>query len=517
MTEPPTAADRRAARATLVLIAATTIVRVLAVSLVGLGNGEAYYFSCARTPMLSYVDHPPLAIWLGTLCFRLFGAPAALGFRLPFLLMFAGSTWLIFLIGKRLFGARAGFWAAVALNLSAVFSLSTACFFQPDGPMVLFWLAAVLCLTHIFFPPQPRHPVLWWLAAGAMLGLGMLCKYPMVFLAIGVLAFLLTQKEHRWWLIHPGPYLAAVIAAAVFSPVLVWNAQHEWISFLWQGRRGLESDGLRWDWLVRNILGQGLWLLPWIWAPLLGQLYRGLRGGPRDEKRWFFATSAVGPIALFTVVSAYAPIGLHFHWQAPGYLMLLAPLGDAVARGLARGSATWRRWAAASAAVTCVLVALLVAHTAAGKWLGRGPEWLSNALGAADDLTLETLDYSPLPDALARHGLLEKPHVFVFTDRWHQSGKVDYALGGRMPVLCLNPAKPVSYPFLSPPARYRGWDAVLVCREDRFENVVSWHGRHFEAVKPLAPLPLIRGGRVVGTLRLAYCRNFRSPPAMPYP
>ena len=67
------------------------------------------------------------------------------------------------------------------------------------------------------------------------------------------------------------------MSRAIFSPVLIWNARHGWVSFWWQGSRGLTSSGLRLDWLGRNLLGQAAWLLPWIWAPLLWQLWRCFR------------------------------------------------------------------------------------------------------------------------------------------------------------------------------------------------------------------------------------------------
>ena len=39
-----------------------------------------------------------------------------------------------------------------------------------------------------------------------------------------------------WWR-RKEPYLAALLALALFSPVLVWNAQHGWASFVFQTSR----------------------------------------------------------------------------------------------------------------------------------------------------------------------------------------------------------------------------------------------------------------------------------------
>ena len=151
----------------------------------GLCFGESYYFSCARHPSLSYHDHPPLSMLLGTLSLLLSGEVGRLVLRWPFIALFAGTTWLMFLLGRRLFGPWPGFYAALLLNLAPIFSLSVGIFLQPEGPLMFFSLACVWCLTHLLVGPPPRRPLAWWAAAGAMLGLAMLSKYAAVLLVAG--------------------------------------------------------------------------------------------------------------------------------------------------------------------------------------------------------------------------------------------------------------------------------------------------------------------------------------------
>src|ERR1044071_1931570 len=297
--------------ATLWLIAVTAVLRIAAGAGVGLGVGESYYFSSALHPSPGYFDQPPLANLLGTLMLRLTGQVSGLVLRAPFIAVFAGTTWLMFVLGRRLFGAWAGFWAALLLNLAPVFSVSVGIFFQPEGPLMFFWLATVWCLIRLLVDEPPvAHPLRWWSAAGAMLGLAMLSKYSASFLALGTLLFLLARPAERRWLAHPGPYLAAAIAAVIFSPVLVWNARHGWISFLWQGNRGVAYHGIHLDWLVHNISGQAMELLPWIWLPLVIELFRLGRGEPSQTgARILIACLAAPPIALFTAVAAYSNVG----------------------------------------------------------------------------------------------------------------------------------------------------------------------------------------------------------------
>jgi 4-amino-4-deoxy-L-arabinose transferase-like glycosyltransferase len=128
-----------------VLIVVSAALRLAAGWWTGLCYGESYYFACAHHPSPGYFDHPPLSILLATLSLHLTGEVGRLTLRWPFIFLFAGTTWLLFRLGRRLFGAWPGFYAALLMNLAPVFSLSVGLFLQPDGPLMFFWLACVVC------------------------------------------------------------------------------------------------------------------------------------------------------------------------------------------------------------------------------------------------------------------------------------------------------------------------------------------------------------------------------------
>jgi len=77
----------------------------------------------------------------------------------------------------------------------------------------------------------------WWLAIGIAFGIGMFSKYTTIFFAPSILIWLLLVPEQRRWLLTPWPWIAGVIAIAIFSPTLIWNAQHGWASVLYQYNR----------------------------------------------------------------------------------------------------------------------------------------------------------------------------------------------------------------------------------------------------------------------------------------
>jgi len=504
--------------AVLALIVGSALLRLWVAWGAGLCNGESYYFSCARHPSLSYFDQPPLSILIATSSLYLSGEVGPLVLRAPFIAIFAGTTWLLFVLGRTLFGAWPGFYAALLMNLAPVFTLSVGIFLQPDGPLMFFWLACVWCLVHVLLEPGPRHPLCWWAAAGAMLGLGLLSKYQALLLVPGVGLYVLSRHDQRRWLAHPGPYLALGIAVLVFSPVIVWNALHHWMSFIWQGTRGLNDPefgtSVHPTWVLINIGGQALELLPWVWLGLVAELARSLRRPAAPERR-FIACLAVVPIVLFTAVASYAVVGQsHFHWGMPGYLLLFLPLGETIDRRLRQPSAAYRWGLGATAVVSILTMTVVITHEATG-WLKDGPAVLAQRLQGDNDPTFECIDFTALEAAFAERGLLGQKNVFVFSDWWHRAGKVDYGLKGKLPVLALNWNDPRNFAFFDRTERWLGKDGILVTTKTHDEALIHY-GRYFAHISALGEVIVGRRGRHELTLYLYRCETLQRPYPLPY-
>ena len=485
------------------VILAGLAVRLALAGTIGLGVDESYMVAVARRFSLGYFDHPPLSFWLAGAIAKLTGSEARLVVRLPFVLLFAGTTWIMYRLAARLFGEWAGAWAATLLNLSPVFSVSTGGWVLPDGPLMLFLVGAAYCLARALAPDQtpPAAGTRWWLGAGTLGGLALLSKYHGAFLGLGALLFLATCPGRRHRLRRPGPYLAAAIALAIFLPVVIWNAQHDWASFRYQAGRGLPVRGLDLGSLLANVGGQALYVLPWIWLPLLWELIAGLRAGPGHQRRWLLCCVAVGPIAAFTLVALGGRVGLP-HWQAPGYLLLFPLLGASVAARLARGDAAVRRWLIASVVAFPLLLAAAATHTATG-WMSR----VAPGLLGRGDPSLEALDWRDLGPALRDRGLLEEPGRFVAATRWIEAGKIAYALGPGVPVLCLC-AAPHHFAFLEDQRAFLGRDAVLIERSGS-ERVADAYLPYFDSVRRLGTVPIRRGGRPGLEVDLYLARGFR--------
>ena len=459
------------------LIFVSTAIRLALSHAIGLGIDESYMVAAGRVMRLGYFDHPPLAWWLSSGIAHLAGSEAAWVVRLPFILLFALSTWLMYRLTATLYGQRAALWAALAFNLSPVFGLSSASWVLPDGPLICALLGMALCLV--------QGPALrWWLGAGLCAGLAMLSKYTAVLPIAGVLVFLATTQPRQ--LARPHPWLAVLVALLVFSPVLIWNAQNGWISFAFQGGR---AGGARLNLLgpLTALGGEALFVLPWIWLPMMAALIAALRRGPADQPGWLLSCLALGPIVLFAVLALASPRIL-FHWAAPGYLFLFPLLGNWLAARTPRRTA----WATAALLGTVILAAITVVRL--NPWPLR------------NDPGLQALDWTPLRKILATRGLLNQP---IAAPNWSDTGKLDYALGGHPVVLCLNPD---ARQYLFAAAPVPGQDILIIAPRQSEARIRADYAASFASIEVLPPALVDLPGRPQVPFGLYLGHRLISPP-----
>jgi Dolichyl-phosphate-mannose-protein mannosyltransferase len=499
-------------RRTLWLIAIGLAVRAALAIPLGLGVDESYMVAVARRVSLSYFDHPPLAFWLAHGASVLLGSESHLVVRLPFVLLFAGTTWLMYQLGAQTFGPAAGWIAALLLNVSAVFGASTASWVLPDGPLMFALAASACCLVRVLFnPAEVHHAWRWWLAAGACAGLAALSKYQASLFLAGVLLFLVVRPTQRRWLRRPEPYVALLVTLVMFAPVLAWNASHGWVSIAFQlgrgGTPGHVTIARRLAAFGQNIVGQIVWILPWVWVTLAAGLLHGLRRRPPGDRAWFFACLALVPIALFSLVSLGGQPGLP-HWPASGYLFLYPLAGGAAASSRdssQRTPFTGRSWIVGSTITFCVL--LLVA---AGAAISGWPARVAPSLFRRGDPTLEALDWGELRRGLDSLGVLRGSRTFVAGTSWVQSGKIAYALGPSVPVVCLS-ADPRGFASVYDQREFEGEDAVIVDRLPARHDVMARYGAYFGQLTPAGRIGIQRDGRTAFDVAVYVGRGFRGP------
>ncbi|MDE2463049.1 MAG: glycosyltransferase family 39 protein, partial [Alphaproteobacteria bacterium] len=315
------------ARLALLMILGFTLLRLVLMEVVGLGVDESYTLAISRVGFsLSYFDHPPLHVWLAHVAQMLFGNDRAA--RLPFVLLSGVTCWAMFRLTSRLFGSRAGLWAVLVMNLTIFFGVVSASWILPDGPLNLFLLLAALAFAPIALGDE-RRTLSWsrWFVIGLCIGLAGLSKYHAVLFGLGLLGFIATVPRLRPLFRQPQPYLGLLTALLVFSPVLLWNAEHGWVSFAFQGSRAA-VHGIQPGAPLVQIAGQALLLTPWIFVPAAWAACRALADGDDAGRLCLWLGGTI--VGFFTLSSLWCGPGM-MHWTMPGWLLLLPLLGNQLA------------------------------------------------------------------------------------------------------------------------------------------------------------------------------------------
>jgi hypothetical protein len=246
----------------------------------GIFRDELYYVACARHMGLGYVDQPPLIAWVTWFAMHVFGT-SLVGLRL--LPAIAGGllVWVTAAIAREMGGGRfaqcmAGFAVIPVPDYLMMHHWLTMNAFEP-----LLWMAMLWLTLRMRSREEPRY----WLAIGALAGVGLLNKYSMLFLIAGLLAGVLATRERR--LLKSRWFVAGVmIGFLLFLPNLVWLVQHHF-PFL-EFERNSRMSGSRierqpvdfvWDQMVlMNPLLAPLWVggLGWLLLSRRGKPYRFL-------------------------------------------------------------------------------------------------------------------------------------------------------------------------------------------------------------------------------------------------
>ncbi len=367
---PPLAAG--AARSEIgvgALILGFTLLRLLLAATVPLLPQEAYYWTWSCHLDWSYFDHPPLAAYGIALSTAIFGQ-SAFGIKAAAVAWSLGWNLLWARLVLTLFNdRRLAFWSLLVLNLTVVYQ-AFGIGPTPDGPLLFGWVGTVWALWHACACGDTR----WWLATGAFAGVALLGKYTAVLLLPVALLFLLLGPSQRHWLRRPQPWLATLLALLLFTPVIYWNAQHDWASFVFQsGRRVGHMHGLKPRYFITLLATQSLMVTPYLFVAALAvpwQAARAWRSQRLDDASRLLLTSALVPLLLFTLVSLRSLVKIN--WPAPAFW----PLIILAVRQRLRLGAPWRGamlGLASSAGI--VMLALAAAAVPDLPWLGDLNTW----------------------------------------------------------------------------------------------------------------------------------------------
>ena len=293
-----------------------TIFNVVANQFINFYSDETYYWLWSKKLGLSYFDHPPMVAYMIKMTTLFSDDPMFV--RLSAALLVSGTAYFLYMLAKKIFDERAAIYTFY-IFLSSIVILVASTLITPDIPLMFFWVLT-LYATYIYLEEDNKK---YALIAGASAGAMLLSKYTGILPLFTIFVYILIYKRS----VFSDKYLyyAVALAILVFSPVLIWNYQHDFISFLFQLQHGVETKEK--VFLVKpffNYLGTQLVLFHPLY--LLPLFYFIIRDKERFERKKVYLLLPFLFVFFFFLYNA-AFKEANAQWAAGAYLSAAVLLG----------------------------------------------------------------------------------------------------------------------------------------------------------------------------------------------
>ncbi|HEY7973794.1 MAG TPA: glycosyltransferase family 39 protein [Ktedonobacterales bacterium] len=326
------------APAVLIIAGVSFLAHVLVGNNYGYFRDELYVMAMSHHPAFGYVDVPPLVPWI-TLIPRFLTGNALWAIHVISALVCAGTIILTGLMARLLGGTGWVQGIAALGSATALVLLAGGSTYTYDVFDTFWWTLAATILIMLLRDERPRR----WLLFGLVAGLGLLTKETFLFWGFALVVGLLLTPQRRLlftrWTLFGG-----LIAFALVSPFLLWNAANGWASFhYWAGySQNHSGGGTPLDFLLNQILVMNpasvlLWVAGlWFFFSTRGARYR------------VFGWAYLILFVLFIVIQGKS------YFLAPAYPPLFA--GGAMLVGQWR--VRWPSWGARGVGAYAALLAV---------------------------------------------------------------------------------------------------------------------------------------------------------------
>lgn len=410
---------------------------------------EAHYWEWSRRPDWSYYSKGPLIAWLIAAGTAVLG-DTVLGVRIFAVVLSALSSVILYRLGRELYDEWTGFVSGMLVQSVPLFA-TYGVILSIDSPFIFFWIAA-LYLFHKALDESGtdagRRGA--WIGLGIAVGLGLLAKYTMAFFYLCGLLFMLVDREGRRHLRTPWPYAAAALSLMIFSPVIFWNASHDWITVRHTAGQANVAAGLSFSprFFFEFLGSQAGIVTPLLFVMIFIALWRmrGERGG-----RMMISFSV--PVVLFFLLKSIQG-KVQANWALSGYAAGFV----AFARYFA-GSPSGKRRLLAGAAVALALVLTVVSHY---PGVLRLPQRLDPTarLAGWQELGVEA---DRAVASLAAQG-----PVFIFSDSYQVASELAFYMKGHPKTFCVNLGRRMNQYDLWPGFEdLRGYNALFVRTDEQ--------------------------------------------------
>ena len=469
---------------------------------------EAHYWEWSRRLDWSYYSKGPLVAYLIALSTAL-GGNTAFWVRLPAVVLGLLTGMLGWLLARRAVGEPA---AALSLIFLAVMPLYAAggLLMTIDAPFVCCWALAWWCVSRV----GAERGELAWYGAGVAFGLGLLSKYTMLLFVPCVGIWLAGSPILRRWLWRREPYDGLALGLLIFSPVLIWNARHGWISLRHVLGQALGRSGAAWSpaSAPEFAAGQLAVVSPFLFLLCMTGLAwcrREGRRGDRDTLRLLLCASvpvlvAFGAWSLVSKVQA--------NWPAPAYFTAtIAAAGWCLRPRSGRSQRAMRnlsRLVAASIMLPILVAPVLLEPSLLGLLRAPVPAWL-------DFVPKHVRGWPELGEAVAALAQQAGQPLFVASDRYQIASELAFYVPGQPRTYNVNLGRRMNqYDVWGGQETLRGRDGLVVTY--RRETPPFELQQAFERIEVADQVTITDHGRPVQQFTIFRGTGFRGMPVVPF-
>jgi hypothetical protein len=451
---------------------------------------EAYYWNYSRHPALSYFDHPPLAAYMIKLT-TLFG-DSNFSIHLAAIMLSVLLSLAVYRLATMLFDSTVAFWSVVCINLTFIYALGSL-IITPDVPMLLFWVLFMIAC----YRAATDGGYGWWLLLGIFAGAGFLGKYTMGFALLGATIFFLSSRNRIRLFATAGPYVALIAAFFVVLPVLYWNYQNGWVSFLFQSSRRVgEMTEFRPDFFfgfLATVIGiYGIVPIPLLFSGAVNSLRETF--GRRNQAHTLLLSFSL-PLMIFLVPIATRS-WVKMNWTAPAFI------GFFVA-----SAAYWRRYSGSRTGVrfwgkfsviflTVSFVAVHIVFVLPGLFYGQG------------DYSVGWKELASRIDSIKME--LPEPY-FICGYEYKTASLLAFHLDGRPETVSNNVVgrKGLQYDFWCDPDTLIGYNAIFVYDDRNVFKKPERLSTLFESVAPAETMTIKKGGKMITDFHIFRCFGYK--------